>query len=186
MKALEDEMVQLKKTASFQNDELSSSSQRLQGLVEVSVKSNLINNLKKTVSDRATRNHKQFQANVMDFKPEVAENNVQTEQPMKLAPQPPKAAPPPPPLPLKGSRAASAKVVRVPEVVEFYHSLMRRESHSRRDSNSVVAEVPATANARDMIGEIENRSSHLLAVSVCLGFAEIAILPLSFYVSVKC
>jgi hypothetical protein len=61
---------------------------------------------------------------------------------------------------------APAKVRRVPEVVEFYHSLMRRDSQSRRESNSgAAAEVPATANARDMIGEIENRSTHLLAVS---------------------
>ncbi|RDX90866.1 Protein CHUP1, chloroplastic, partial [Mucuna pruriens] len=109
-------------------------------------------------------------------------NNGETEQaipppppppPMKAAPPPPpppprkpasKAAPPPPPPPPpKVGRVAPAKVRRVPEVVEFYHSLMRRDSHSRRDSGA-VAEVPATANARDMIGEIENRSTHLLAI----------------------
>ncbi|TKY59173.1 CHUP1 [Spatholobus suberectus] len=93
--------------------------------------------------------------------------------PMKAAPPPPpppprkpasKVAPPPPPPPppAKAGRAASLKVRRVPEVVEFYHSLMRRDSHSRRDSGA--AEVPATASARDMIGEIENRSTHLLAI----------------------
>lgn len=51
-------------------------------------------------------------------------------------------------------------------MVEFYHSLMRRDS--RRESGngaSGTAESagPATA-AKDMIGEIENRSTHLLAV----------------------
>jgi hypothetical protein len=72
--------------------------------------------------------------------------------------------PPPPPPPPKGKRAGTEKVRRVPEVAEFYHSLMRRDS--RRDSGGVVAEaLPVTANARDMIGEIENRSTHLLAVS---------------------
>ena len=35
-----------------------------------------------------------------------------------------------------------------------------------RDLPTGAAEVPAAANARDMIGEIENRSTHLLAVSV--------------------
>lgn len=84
--------------------------------------------------------------------------------PIKSAPPPPpppsKAAPPPPPPP-KSLKPMPAKVRRVPEVVEFYHSLMRRDS--RRESN--VPDVPATANARDMIGEIENRSTHLLAVS---------------------
>ncbi|RZB81474.1 protein CHUP1, chloroplastic-like [Glycine soja] len=95
--------------------------------------------------------------------------------PMKALPPPPPpppkklvskaaAAPPPPPPPLpKAGREVPAKVRRVPEVVEFYHSLMRRDSHSRRDSAS-AAEVLATANARDMIGEIENRSTHLLAI----------------------
>ena len=75
-----------------------------------------------------------------------------------------KVGPPPPPPPPKGKIAGTEKVRRVPEVAEFYHSLMRRDS--RRDSGGGVAEaLPVTANARDMIGEIENRSSHLLAVS---------------------
>ncbi|KAF8369717.1 hypothetical protein HHK36_032258 [Tetracentron sinense] len=78
--------------------------------------------------------------------------------PSKSAPPPP----PPPPLPAKGIKAAPAKVRRVPEVVEFYHSLMRRDS--RRDSGAGVSEVPSAANARNMIGEIENRSAHLLAI----------------------
>lgn len=70
------------------------------------------------------------------------------------------APPPPPPLPLKVSKNGVQKVRRAPEVVEFYHSLMRRDS--RRDCGNGVA---ATANVKDMIGEIENRSTHLLAVS---------------------
>lgn len=87
--------------------------------------------------------------------------------PRKTAPPPPPppgmAAPPPPPPPPKGSRAAANKVKRVPEVVEFYHSLMRRDS--RRDSgNGATETLPASSNARDMIGEIENRSAHLLAI----------------------
>lgn len=53
----------------------------------------------------------------------------------------------------------------MPEVVEFYHSLMRRES--KRDGSAAAGE-PANgggvATTRDMIGEIENRSAHLLAV----------------------
>ncbi|XP_057420205.1 protein CHUP1, chloroplastic [Lotus japonicus] len=111
----------------------------------------------------------------------VVSSNGETEQPLppqvNVAPPPPPppprklaskaaaAAPPPPPPPPRGLRAAPSKVRRVPEVVEFYHSLMRRDSQSRRESSSGGgAEVPATANARDMIGEIENRSTHLLAI----------------------
>lgn len=70
--------------------------------------------------------------------------------------------PPPPPPPAKGVKGVPAKVRRVPEVVEFYHSLMRRDT--RRESGNGGGEA-AAANARDMIGEIENRSAHLLAVS---------------------
>ncbi|KAJ0963063.1 hypothetical protein J5N97_028185 [Dioscorea zingiberensis] len=70
--------------------------------------------------------------------------------------------PPPPPPPARGSKGASARVRRVPEVVEFYHSLMRRDS--KRESGAGVSDAPAAANARNMIGEIENRSAHLLAI----------------------
>ncbi|XP_010439837.1 PREDICTED: protein CHUP1, chloroplastic-like [Camelina sativa] len=76
--------------------------------------------------------------------------------------------PPPPPPPPKSLGIASAKVRRVPEVVEFYHSLMRRDStNSRRDSTgggTAAEAILANSNARDMIGEIENRSVYLLAI----------------------
>lgn len=74
-----------------------------------------------------------------------------------------KVAPPPPPPPPKGLLAGAGKVRRVPEVVEFYHSLMRRDS--RRDPGGGGSDgMPMTATARNMIGEIENRSAHLLAI----------------------
>ncbi|KNA07824.1 hypothetical protein SOVF_168290 [Spinacia oleracea] len=76
----------------------------------------------------------------------------------KSAAQPP---PPPPPAPSKGAKVIASKVKRVPEVVEFYHSLMRRDS--RRDSGAGTAEVTASS-ARDLVGEIENRSVYLLAI----------------------
>ncbi|PWZ19492.1 Protein CHUP1, chloroplastic [Zea mays] len=89
---------------------------------------------------------------------------------------PPAPPPPPPPAARRSSRASSPAasatapapapcVRRVPEVVEFYHSLMRRDSRSR--DGAAAAEAGASggaAAARDMIGEIENRSSHLLAI----------------------
>ncbi|XP_037473634.1 protein CHUP1, chloroplastic-like [Triticum dicoccoides] len=113
----------------------------------------------------------------------------------KLPPIPPPPPPPPPPsMPARATRSASASsppwtssgaapappppppppppsgpcVRRVPEVVEFYHSLMRRDS--KRDcGGGACPEAGGTggsgaANARDMIGEIENRSSHLIAI----------------------
>ncbi|KAK5825915.1 hypothetical protein PVK06_020798 [Gossypium arboreum] len=90
---------------------------------------------------------------------------VKQVSPPPPPPPPIKAiAPPPPPPPQKGMRTIAAKVKRVPEVVEFYHSLMRRESKREAGGCSVPEVLPATANSRDMIGEIENRSTHLLAI----------------------
>lgn len=103
--------------------------------------------------------------------------SVKTTGPPPPPPPPPPpaqskaSAPPPPPPPPKGakSKAAMAKVRRVPEVVEFYHSLMRRDSICRRDSGGGSSDgLVAGAAAKDMIGEIENRSSHLLAVSLLI------------------
>lgn len=255
-KALEQKIEELQKTASSESDHAgnrgvdvvsdsddlssNSSSQRFQGLMEVSVKSNLIKNLKKgikcadnssnnqdsinhqiqkpiettekprevaveleTEKPRHSRNNSDELAestesviitNVRSRVPRVPKppprpsspslsdsssdvsdnNNGVTEQAVPKPPPPPPpplppasktAPPPPPPPPMKGKKPVPAKVRRVPEVVEFYHSLMRRDTQSRRDSGSGTAELPATANARDMIGEIENRSAHLHAVS---------------------
>ncbi|XP_050368605.1 protein CHUP1, chloroplastic [Argentina anserina] len=222
MKAIETEISEMKKTASdrmIESDELMlSSSQRFQGLMEVSVRSNLIKNLKKGVkctesqlklerSDskrgeveiEIPRSHSR--SNSEDFAESTLSTTLRSRIPRvpkppprpssssstsgsstgeqaippppppppsqaKAAPLPPpppsRSAPPPPPPPPKGRRTVTEKVRRVPEVVEFYHSLMRRDS--RRDSGNGGSDAPATANARDMIGEIENRSAHLLAI----------------------
>lgn len=83
-------------------------------------------------------------------------------------PPPPRApgGPPPPPPPPGGlSRGAGNddKVHRAPEVVEFYQSLMKREA--KKDTTTLISTTSNTANARsNMIGEIENRSTFLLAV----------------------
>lgn len=83
-------------------------------------------------------------------------------------PPPPRApgAPPPPPPPPGGlARGAGTgeKVHRAPEVVEFYQSLMKREA--KKDTTALITTTSNTADARsNMIGEIENRSSFLLAV----------------------
>ncbi|RAL43330.1 hypothetical protein DM860_012471 [Cuscuta australis] len=70
-------------------------------------------------------------------------------------------APPPPPPPL--SKTGGAKALRrVPELIEFYRSLVKRDAQKER-SNAVVS-CSAALNPKNMIGEIENRSSHLLAI----------------------
>ncbi|CAO1945347.1 unnamed protein product [Urochloa humidicola] len=92
---------------------------------------------------------------------------------------PPAAAPPPPPpppparrplgtvFPTSGGASSGQCVRRVPEVVEFYHSMMRRESRRDGAGGGEAANGGCSggvAATRDMIGEIENRSAHLLAI----------------------
>ncbi|XP_024518947.1 protein CHUP1, chloroplastic [Selaginella moellendorffii] len=81
-----------------------------------------------------------------------------------LPPGAPGAPPPPPPLPGMGKPQgqSGSKVQRAPEVVEFYQSLMKRDA--RKDA-AVSSSGNASSEARsNLIGEIENRSSHLLAI----------------------
>ncbi|KAG2617337.1 hypothetical protein PVAP13_3NG180218 [Panicum virgatum] len=69
---------------------------------------------------------------------------------------------PRPPGALPRSLAGGDKVHRAPEIVEFYQSLMKREAKKETSLGSVSSNV---SDARsNMIGEIENRSTFLLAV----------------------
>ncbi|KAF9677303.1 hypothetical protein SADUNF_Sadunf08G0093900 [Salix dunnii] len=87
--------------------------------------------------------------------------------PAGRVPPPPGASPPPPPPPPPGSLPKGAgsgdKVHRAPELVEFYQTLMKREA--KKDTSSLIFSTSNVPDARsNMIGEIENRSSFLLAV----------------------
>lgn len=83
-------------------------------------------------------------------------------------PRPPGPPPPPPPPPFKkGANAKEATGVRrAPEVVSFYQALMKKENGlpSAAGGEDTTAKTTFTGARTDMIGEIENRSSHLLAV----------------------
>ncbi|KAL5225907.1 hypothetical protein ABZP36_012546 [Zizania latifolia] len=80
--------------------------------------------------------------------------------PGKLGGPPP---PPPPPGSLPRNLAGGDKVHRAPEVVEFYQSLMKREA--KKDTTSLGSTTSSVSDVRsNMIGEIENRSTFLLAV----------------------
>lgn len=82
---------------------------------------------------------------------------------------PPSGAPPPPPLPgtaLKDS--PDGKVHRAPELVELYQSLMKRET---KNTASIALSPTNSMDARNnMIGEIQNQSVFLLAVSKMIYF----------------
>ncbi|KAL1348809.1 hypothetical protein HN51_024831 [Arachis hypogaea] len=72
------------------------------------------------------------------------------------------APPPPPPALLKSSIGLKA-VRRVPEVIELYRSLTRKEANTENRIN-LNGGIPALAFTRNMIEEIENRSSYLSAI----------------------
>ncbi|MBA0840078.1 hypothetical protein Goarm_002681, partial [Gossypium armourianum] len=93
-------------------------------------------------------------------KPSSSVSNGPKEGGCIQIPPPP---PPPPPSRKFSVRSGIGSVQPAPQVVEFYHSLMKRVS--RKDShNGGTHDVPDVANVHsNMIGEIQNRSSHLLA-----------------------
>ncbi|KAK9114783.1 hypothetical protein Syun_021580 [Stephania yunnanensis] len=79
-------------------------------------------------------------------------------------PPPPGGPPRPPPPPGSLPRGGSGdKVHRAPEVVEFYQSLMKREA--KKETTMTTSRTNVADARNNMIGEIENRSSFLLAVS---------------------
>ncbi|CAL8994869.1 unnamed protein product [Prunus brigantina] len=99
-----------------------------------------------------------------------------TPKPSSGVPPPPPGGPPPPPPPPGGpprpppppgslprGAGSADKVHRAPELVEFYQSLMKREA--KKDTSSLISSSSNVSDARsNMIGEIENKSSFLLAV----------------------
>ncbi|CAH9145687.1 unnamed protein product [Cuscuta epithymum] len=94
--------------------------------------------------------------------PRVTVPSEQKKESSAKAP-PPLPPPPPPPPKVMVRSSTTGTVQRAPQVVEFYHSLMKRDS--RKESLNGVCDVSNVADARSsMIGEIANRSSYLLAI----------------------
>lgn len=97
-------------------------------------------------------------------------------------PPPPPGGPPPPPPPpgsLPRGTGGGDKVHRAPELVEFYQSLMKREA--KKDTSSLISTSSNVSSARsNMIGEIENKSSFLLAVSRILFFISFMFLFMNY------
>lgn len=96
-------------------------------------------------------------------------NKLESKSKMEGATPPP--PPPPPPSKLLLSRSAAA-LCRVPEVMEFYRSLMKkRDAHAHalaQHHKDKRISSGSMGNPKNMIGEIENRSSYLFNVSVYL------------------
>ncbi|KAL5981684.1 hypothetical protein ACLOJK_015747 [Asimina triloba] len=91
--------------------------------------------------------------------PEAKVAEIQPKVPMSGPPPPP----PPPPPRTRSAASKAATMQKAPAIVEFYHSLTKngRKNHLGTGNSS----NPATTNAHSsIVGEIQNRSSHLLAI----------------------
>lgn len=74
------------------------------------------------------------------------------------------APPPPPPPPRPTARAAAAK--KAPSLEQLYHSLKKQEGKTGH-VGPVNHDQPAAFSAHSsIVGEIQNRSAHLLAVRI--------------------
>ncbi|XP_030472905.1 actin cytoskeleton-regulatory complex protein PAN1 isoform X1 [Syzygium oleosum] len=90
--------------------------------------------------------------------PRVIDNNA------KPPPCPSLPPPPPPPLPSSRSRARGSATPKTPAVVEFYRLLTKPEE-KKDESRSKDSNKPAVTSAHSsIVGEIQNRSAHLLAI----------------------
>ncbi|KAL5700596.1 hypothetical protein ACHQM5_026021 [Ranunculus cassubicifolius] len=93
-------------------------------------------------------------SSVVSVQPKISVNSA----PPTAMPPPP----PPPPLPRVPTRVSAAK--KAPSLVEFYHTLTKREE--RKDASGPgIHNSRGTNNAHNsIVGEIQNRSTHLLAI----------------------
>ncbi|CDY13578.1 BnaA06g33450D [Brassica napus] len=102
--------------------------------------------------------------------PRSAGGGKSTNVPSPRPPLPGGGPPPPPPPPGGGGAlgrgaGSGSKVHRAPELVEFYQSLMKREAKKDGSPSLISPGTGSSSEARsNMIGEIENRSTFLLAV----------------------
>lgn len=90
--------------------------------------------------------------------PRGTNNNVKPPPCLSLPP------PPPPPLPSSRPRARGSATPKTPAVVEFYRLLTKPEE-KKDEPRSKDSNKPAVTSAHSsIVGEIQNRSAHLLAI----------------------
>ncbi|XP_030539816.2 uncharacterized protein LOC115747702 isoform X1 [Rhodamnia argentea] len=83
---------------------------------------------------------------------------------VKPPPCPSLPPPPPPPLPSSRPRARGSATPKTPAVVEFYRLLTKPEE-KKDESRSKDSNKPAVTSAHSsIVGEIQNRSAHVLAI----------------------
>uniref|UniRef100_A0A9I9DLQ1 Protein CHUP1, chloroplastic n=1 Tax=Cucumis melo TaxID=3656 RepID=A0A9I9DLQ1_CUCME len=97
---------------------------------------------------------------VTKFPKQSSWDDVKESQRMTAVPA---SAPPPPPPPLPKKLLGGSKAVRrVPEVLDLYRTLTKRDA--QKENKVAHGGAPVVAFTKNMIGEIENRSAYLSAI----------------------
>ncbi|KAK4775839.1 hypothetical protein SAY87_023800 [Trapa incisa] len=99
----------------------------------------------------------------------ISQNPGVTDNSLRKSPPPPSHSLPPPPPPLPPSRPRArggSSTQKAPAIVEFYQFLTKKEGKKDRTYVGHSSKsLPSTASAHSsIVGEIQNRSSHLLAI----------------------
>ncbi|KAL0548496.1 hypothetical protein IC582_012949 [Cucumis melo] len=120
------------------------------------------NDKRKSVSEesqRRTEDNQKLENGKLETQPSSSCRNVRD---LDCKAPPPRAAPPPPPPPLPvQSMPRAAATQKSPDLVRLFHSLRKKEG--KRDPP--LLGKPAAINAHNsIVGEIQNRSAHLLAI----------------------
>jgi len=115
--------------------------------------------------------------------------SVEIQQKVRLPVPPPRAVPvngpPPPPPPPPPRRVPSrANTMQKPTaLVEFYHSITKRNGKKGHVGSENCAN-PAANNAHNsIVDELQNRSSHLLAVRICKSLVKLFFANCPFIIS---
>lgn len=93
---------------------------------------------------------------------------------LTVPPPPPSRAspvagpPPPPPPPPARNALARANIMQKPTtLVDFYHSITKRDGKNGNLQSENCASPLANKAHNSIVDELQNRSSHLLAVDIC-------------------
>ncbi|XP_028556018.1 uncharacterized protein DDB_G0284459 isoform X2 [Dendrobium catenatum] len=118
----------------------------------------------KTVDEESINNKMQYLPLNRGAKPEEVKSNILINKPLKSPPElktpPPPPHPPPPPPPPHLHSKKEGKMQNATALVEFYHCLTKRDAKGNGNCSSQVA----SSVHNSLVGELQNRSAHLLAM----------------------
>ncbi|KAH0461032.1 hypothetical protein IEQ34_008607 [Dendrobium chrysotoxum] len=119
----------------------------------------------KTVDEESINSQMQYLPLNPGAKSEEVKSSILINKPLKSPPElktppPPPPHPPPPPPPPRLHSKKEGKMQNATALVEFYHCLTKRDVKGNGNCSSQVA----SSVHNSIVGELQNRSAHLLAI----------------------